>query len=39
LPSCSSSLRVLICICLRKVFGKDKVTMFEMNKHLAGDLK
>jgi chromatin remodeling complex protein RSC6 len=21
---------------LRKVFGKDRVTMFEMNKHLAG---
>ena len=21
---------------LRKVFGKDKVTMFEMNKHLTG---
>jgi upstream activation factor subunit UAF30 len=24
---------------LRKVFGKDKVTMFEMNKHLAVHLK
>src|SRR5918994_145100 len=24
---------------LRKVFGKDKVTMFEMNKHLALHLK
>lgn len=24
---------------LRKVFGKDKVTMFEMNKHLSGHLK
>jgi upstream activation factor subunit UAF30 len=24
---------------LRKVFGKDKVTMFEMNKHLASHLK
>src|SRR3712207_3993501 len=24
---------------LRAVFGKDKVTMFEMNKHLAGHLK
>jgi SWIB/MDM2 domain len=24
---------------LRRVFGKDKVTMFEMNKHLAGHLK
>ena len=24
---------------LRKVFGKDKVTMFEMNKHLAGHPK
>ena len=24
---------------LRSVFGKDKVTMFEMNKHLAGHLK
>lgn len=24
---------------LRKVFGKDKVTMFEMNKHLAQHLK
>jgi chromatin remodeling complex protein RSC6 len=24
---------------LRKVFGKDKVTMFEMNKHLAAHLK
>ena len=24
---------------LQKVFGKDKVTMFEMNKHLAGHLK
>ena len=24
---------------LRKVFGKDKVTMFEMNKHLAKHLK
>ena len=24
---------------LRKVFGRDKVTMFEMNKHLAGHLK
>jgi upstream activation factor subunit UAF30 len=24
---------------LRTVFGKDKVTMFEMNKHLAGHLK
>ena len=24
---------------LRKVFGKEKVTMFEMNKHLAGHLK
>ena len=23
---------------LRKVFGKDKVTMFEMNKYLAGHL-
>jgi chromatin remodeling complex protein RSC6 len=24
---------------LRKVFGKDKMTMFEMNKHLAAHLK
>jgi chromatin remodeling complex protein RSC6 len=24
---------------LRRVFRKDKVTMFEMNKHLAGHLK
>jgi chromatin remodeling complex protein RSC6 len=24
---------------LRKVFGKDKVSMFEMNKHLAQHLK
>ena len=24
---------------LRKVFGKDKVTMFEMNKHLSNHLK
>ena len=24
---------------LQRVFGKDKVTMFEMNKHLAGHLK
>ena len=24
---------------LRKVFGKDKVTMFEMNMHLAQHLK
>jgi chromatin remodeling complex protein RSC6 len=24
---------------LRKIFGKDKVTMFEMNKHLTGHLK
>ena len=24
---------------LRKVFGKDKVTMFEMNKHLSPHLK
>jgi upstream activation factor subunit UAF30 len=24
---------------LRRVFGKNKVTMFEMNKHLAGHLK
>ena len=24
---------------LRRVFGKDKVTMFEMNKHVAGHLK
>jgi chromatin remodeling complex protein RSC6 len=24
---------------LRKVFGKDKVTMFEMNKHLTQHLK
>ena len=24
---------------LKKVFGKDKVTMFEMNKHLAQHLK
>ena len=24
---------------LRRVFGKDKVTMFEMNKHLSGHLK
>jgi len=24
---------------LRRVFGKDKVTMFEMNKHLAAHLK
>jgi upstream activation factor subunit UAF30 len=24
---------------LRKIFGKDKVTMFEMNKHLAAHLK
>ena len=24
---------------LRKVFGKDKVTMFEMNKHLTAHLK
>jgi len=24
---------------LRRVFGKDRVTMFEMNKHLAQHLK
>ena len=24
---------------LKKVFGKDKVTMFEMNKHIAAHLK
>src|SRR5690242_15040953 len=24
---------------LRKIFGKDKVTMFELNKHLAQHLK
>jgi chromatin remodeling complex protein RSC6 len=24
---------------LKKVFGKDKVTMFEMNKHIAGHVK
>ena len=24
---------------LKKVFGKDRVTMFEMNKHLAQHLK
>ena len=24
---------------LKKVFGKDKATMFEMNKHLSGHLK
>lgn len=24
---------------LKKIFGKDKVTMFEMNKHLAGHMK
>ncbi|MBK1657370.1 SWIB/MDM2 domain-containing protein [Paracraurococcus ruber] len=24
---------------LKKIFGKDKVTMFEMNKHLAAHLK
>jgi chromatin remodeling complex protein RSC6 len=24
---------------LQRIFGKDKVTMFEMNKHLAGHLK
>ena len=24
---------------LRKVFGKDRVTMFEMNKHLSNHLK
>ena len=24
---------------LKKVFGKDKVTMFEMNKHISGHLK
>ena len=24
---------------LRKIFGKDRVTMFEMNKHLAGHMK
>ena len=24
---------------LKKVFGKDRVTMFEMNKHLAGHMK
>jgi chromatin remodeling complex protein RSC6 len=24
---------------LRKVFSKDKVTMFEMNRYLAGHLK
>lgn len=24
---------------LKKVFGRDKVTMFEMNKHLAAHLK
>ena len=24
---------------LKKVFGKDKVTMFEMNKHFSGHLK
>jgi len=24
---------------LRKVFGKEKVSMFEMNKHLAAHLK
>lgn len=23
---------------LKKIFGKDKVTMFEMNKHLAGHM-
>ena len=24
---------------LKKIFGKDSVTMFEMNKHLAGHMK
>lgn len=24
---------------LKKIFGKDRVTMFEMNKHLAGHMK
>ena len=24
---------------LKKIFGKDSVTMFEMNKHIAGHLK
>jgi chromatin remodeling complex protein RSC6 len=24
---------------LKKIFGKDKVTMFEMNKHLSGHMK
>ncbi|KQN26545.1 hypothetical protein ASE86_10645 [Sphingomonas sp. Leaf33] len=24
---------------LKKVFGKDKVTMFEMNKHISGHVK
>jgi chromatin remodeling complex protein RSC6 len=30
---------ILADVKLRKVFGKDKVTMFEMNKHLAQHLK
>ena len=34
-----SGLDVLADDALRKVFGKYKVTMFEMNKHLAQHLK
>lgn len=30
---------ILADAALQKVFGKDKVTMFEMNKHLARHLK
>ena len=30
---------ILADTALQKVFGKDKVTMFEMNKHLAQHLK
>ena len=30
---------ILADAALRKVFGKDKVTMFEMNKHIAQHLK
>ncbi len=32
-------LQIVADAALKKIFGKDKVSMFEMNKHLAAHLK
>jgi upstream activation factor subunit UAF30 len=39
LQNASNKREILADDKLKKVFGKDKVTMFEMNKHLAQHLK